>query len=199
MSYFYKSEAPATVAIVRDFYDRKDAQRAAMKRLGELFGGVIAPMQDMTSCYAGGVKLSSSRELDVHWCRPDDHGYRSLRTNAIPPKGISKQERAAIRDEHKRLVEQWNENCPPRLSIHETWSQLRINTGNLLLSGGIFFEFNSVAYFNLGFSINEAAHLANVAYGRPSAGWISGATEITTSEYEAARQSKLQVKAVADA
>lgn len=199
MSYFYKSEAPATVAIVRDFYDRKDAQRAAMKRLGELFGGSIAPMRDITSHFAGGVKLNSSRGLDVHWCRPDEFGYRSLRSKAMPPKGITKEERAAIRAEHERLITQWREHCPPRLDTHDSWHLLGINTGNLLLSGGIKFEWNGVAYFNLGFAINEAEHAAKVAADRPSAGWIVGAVEITASEYESARSGKLAAKAVANA
>lgn len=85
-NYFYKTKALSPVAIVRDFYKQKDAQLEAMDRLGKLFGGAIAPMHDITSYFAGGVKLSKGRELDVHWRRPDEYGYRSLRQNAVPPK-----------------------------------------------------------------------------------------------------------------
>lgn len=198
-SYFYKTSAPEPVAIVRDFYDRKDSQLDAMDRLGKLFGGAVAPMRDVTSHFAGGVKLSSSRELDVYWRRPDNFGYRSLRAKPTLPKGISKEERTTIRDEHTRLVALWSEHCPPRLSTHKYWEQLGVNTGNLMLCGGIKFEMDGVAYFYLGFDINESEHLANVAAGKPTAGWIAGAVEITVSEYEAARRLKLEGKAVANA
>lgn len=196
-SYFYKTEAPGPVAVVSDFYQQKDAQLEAMDRLGELFGGSIAPMRDITSHFAGGVKLSKGGELDVHWRRPDEYGYRSLRQNAVPPKGITKEERAAIREEHKRLVTLWAEHCPARLSTHKYWEQLGVNTGNLMMCGGIKFELDGVAYICLGFDINESGHLANVAAGKPTAGWIEGAVEITASEYEAARHLKLNGKAVA--
>lgn len=195
--YFYKTAAPGPVLIVRHFYEQKDAQLEAMKHLGQLFGGAIAPMYDITGHFAGGVKLSHSNELDVHWRRPDEYGYRSLRQNAVIPKGLSKEDRAAIREEHKRLRELWAEKCPPRLSTHKYWGLLGVNTGSLMFSGGIKFEVEGVAYFNLGFVINESEHLAKVEAGKPSHGWIVGAVEITASEYEAARLLKLNGKAVA--
>lgn len=188
--YFYKSESPATVAIVREFYRAKAAQKAAMVKLGELLGGAIAPMHDITSYFAGGVKLSSSRDLDVHWCRPDDYGYRSLRTAAKLVKSTPKEDRAAIRAEHARLLTVWREHCPARLSSHDYWSRLGVNTGNLLMCGGVKFELDGVAYFNLGFPIDENAHTAKVAAGQPSYGWIEGAVEIMASEYEAALTAK---------
>lgn len=190
--YFYKSAAPAVVAIVRDFYTQKDALNAGLLALGKLFGGAIAPMRDLTSHYAGGVKLSASRDLDAHWCRPDDYGYRSLRAAAKLAKGTPKEERAAIRAEHERLLGQWREHCPPRLRSHGYWDQLGVNTGNLLMCGGIKFELDGTAYFHLGFAINEAEHLADVAAGKPTAGWIEGAIEILPSEFEAARKTKLE-------
>lgn len=199
-SHFYKSEAPATVAIVREFYAQKDALNAGLLALGQLFGGAIAPMRDITSHYAGGVKLSDSRDLDVHWRRPDDFGYRSLRAAAKPAKGTPKEERAAIRAEHERLLNLWREHCPPRLSAHNYWGQLGVNTGNLMLCGGIKFELDGTAYFHIGFQINKAEHHANVAAGQPTAGWIEGAIEILTSEFEAARKAKNeQQKEVASA
>jgi len=193
--YFYKSEAPDVVAIVQEFYEAKDLLNERLGELGKLFGGAIAPMRDLTSHFAGGVKLSASRELDVHWCRPDDHGYRSLRCKAVPPKGITKEQRAAIRAEHERLLNLWREHCPKRLDSHSYWERLNINTGNLLLCGGIKFEHQGVAYFCLGFDINQAQHEANVAAGKPSAGWITGAVEILPSAYEAARVAKLGERA----
>ncbi|MCM2317977.1 MAG: hypothetical protein NDI93_01450 [Pseudomonas sp.] len=191
-SYFYKSEAPAVVAIVREYYAKKDELYASMNALGKLFGGAVAPMRDVTSHYAGGVKISGSRDLDVHWCRPDDYGYRTLRAAAKPAKGTPKEERTAIRAEHERLLGLWSENCPPSLSIHEYWDRLRVNSGNLFFSGGVKFELDGTAYFHLGFQINEAEHLENVAAGKPTSGWIEGAVEILPSEYEAARQKKLE-------
>ncbi|MCF6756148.1 hypothetical protein L3X14_06025 [Pseudomonas balearica] len=191
-NYFYKSEAATTVAIVREFYEQKDALDAGLVALGKVFGGQIAPMRDITSHFSGGVKLSSSRDLDVHWRRPDEWGYRSLRNKPVLPKGITKEERAEMRSEHARLMNLWAEHCPARLRTHDYWERLNVNTGNLLLCGGIKFEFNGVAYFHLGFEINKPEHEAQVAAGKPTAGWIEGAVEIVPSEYEAARLAKLE-------
>lgn len=199
-SYHYKSEAPATVAIVREYYAARDAFSSDLVALGKLFGGAIAPMRDITDHYAGGVKLSASRELDVHWRRPDDHGYRSLRVAAKPAKGTPKEERAALRTEHERLRSLWREHCPERLCIHNFWDRLGVNTGNLMICGGVKFELDDTAYFHLGFQINKAEHDADVAAGKPTSGWIEGAVEILPSEFETARKTKLaQQKEVASA
>ena len=197
--FFYKSNEPTTVSIVRDFYVQKEIFLAQLAVLGSMFGGKVAPMRDVDSNYAGGVKLSGGAELDVHWCRPDDHGYRSLRAAAKPGKGISKEDRAAIRAEHDRLIARWNEHCPGRLSGSDYWDRLGINTGNLWMCGGIKFELNGVAYFHLGFQINKAEHDSLVAAGKPTSGWIDGAVEILASEYETARLAKLKAIEVANA
>lgn len=197
--FFYKSSEPATVAIVQEFYRQKDILIAQMAVLGSLLGGKVAPMRDLTSHFAGGVKLTGGADLDAHWCRPDDYGYRSLRSTAKLAKGISKEDRAAIRAEHERLVALWAEHCPKRLGTHEYWERLGVNTGNLLMSGGIKLEFDGTAYFHLGFQINEAEHLAKVAAGQPSCGWIAGAVEILASQYESARVAKLKAVEVSNA
>lgn len=191
MQHYYKSEAADVVAIVQEFYQAKGLLNERMVALGKLFGGPVAPMRDITSHFAGGVKLSASRELDAHWCRPDEHGYRSLRQKALPPKGITKEQRAGVRAEHERLRELWKTNCPPRLDAHEYWNRLNVNTGNLLLCGGILFEHQGVAFFTLGFEINKANYEEQIAAGKPTAGWINGAVEILPSDYEAARQAKV--------
>lgn len=197
--FFYKSSKPATVAIVRDFYIQKDMHKAQLVVLGSMFGGKVAPMRDITSHFAGGVKLTGGAELDAHWCRPDDYGYRSLRSTAKFAKGMPKEDRAAIRAEHERLVTLWAEHCPKRLSSHEYWQRLGVNTGHLLMSGGVKFELDGTAYFHLGFQINETDHLANVVAGKPSCGWIDGAVEILASEYESARVAKLKAVEVSNA
>lgn len=79
MHHYYKSDAAEVVAIVQEFYQAKDLLNERLVELGKLFGGPVAPMRDITSHFAGGVKLSASRELDPHWCRPDERGYRGLR------------------------------------------------------------------------------------------------------------------------
>lgn len=190
MHHYYKSEAPEAVAIVKEFYQAKDLLNERLIALGEQFGSTVAPMHDITSHFAGGVKLSASRELDVHWRRPDEYGYRSLRHKAVPPKGITKEQRIAIRAEHERLCELWKAHCPPRLDRHEYWERLNVNTGNLMLSGGALFEHQDVAYFVLGFEINKADHEERISAGKPTSGWIIGAVEILPSEYEAARLAK---------
>lgn len=186
MQHHYKSTAPATVAIVQELFQAKAELRAKSDALGELFGGAIAPMKTITCDYAGGVMLSADKGLDVHWRRPNEWGYRELRTKPVIPKGTEKKERTAIRAEHERLLTLWRENYPPRIDVHRFWDRLGVNTGNLLLCGGALFEHQGTAYFLLGFQIDEARHLANVAAGKPTAGWIEGAVEILPSEYSAA-------------
>ncbi|TBU78190.1 hypothetical protein [Phytopseudomonas daroniae] len=192
--YHYKSDAPATVAIVQEFYQAKNKLHEQLEALGNLFGGKVAPMHDITSHFAGGVKLSADRALDVHWRRPDEWGFRTLRNKAVPPKGIPKDERASIRAEHERLLTLWRDNCPPRLDSHAYWNRLTINTGNLLLCGGVMFEHQGIAYFHLGFQIDKAKHEANIAANKPTSGWIEGAVEILPSQYQTARQAKLEAR-----
>ncbi|KIH84243.1 hypothetical protein UCMB321_2043 [Pseudomonas batumici] len=96
-----------------------------------------------------------------------------------------------MRDEHKRLQALWNEHCPDRIDAISTWSQLNINTSNIWMMGGIMFEIDGVAFFCLGFEINQTEHHAAVADGKPTSGWIEGASEILPSEYERARQLKV--------
>ena len=192
--YYYKSAAPSIVIIVREYYAQRDAFHADLVAFGKLFGGAIAPMCDITSHYAGGAKISAGRALDAHWCRPDAYGYRSLRAAAKLAKGAPAHERAAAREEHRRLLTLWRENCPPRLRTRDYWHRLGVNTGHLLLSGGIKFEMDGTAYFHLGFEINEAEHQVNVAAGKPTAGWIDGASEIMPSEFQAVRIRRLNQK-----
>lgn len=195
MHHHYKSSAPATVAIVKEFYEAKAELRRQSAKLGDLFGGDIAPMQSMGTYYAGGVKISNDRALDVHWCRPDDWGFRTLRVKAVPAKGTDKKERAAIRAEHERLVTLWQDNYPSRVDLHRYWDRLGVNTGNLLLAGGTLFEHQGTAYFLLGFGINQAEHEACVAADKPTSGWIEGAVEILPSEYSAAVDAFKQAQA----
>ncbi|WP_281686727.1 hypothetical protein [Pseudomonas citronellolis] len=189
-SFYYCSTTPRIVALVRAWYLQRDVFEAQRKQLGEAFGAEASVMRGIDSQYIGGLKLPPAPDLDVHWRQPDNYGFRNLRTAGQPPKGSSKTERAAIRKEHARLVALWQEYCPKRISSHSTWQQLGINTGNLLLCGGIMFEIGGAAYFNLGFPINEHEHLAKISNHQPSYGWIEGAEEILSSVYFAARDQK---------
>ena len=184
--YYYRSTHPDTVAIIQDYHRQLGALRLATERLGEAMGGEVPLMRSSTAISPHGVKLSASNALDVHWCRPDDFGYRTLRVRAKTAKGMTKEERAAIQAEHDRLLQQWKDLCPQRLSIHAFWQRLNVNTGNVLLSGGMFFLHQDAAYFHLGFAIDPGAHELAIAEGKPSAGWIEGAEEILPSSYEAA-------------
>ena len=197
--FFYKSNDPETVAIVREFYAQKVIFLNQLVVLGSVLGGKVAPMRDIDSNFAGGVKLNGGGERDVHWCRPDDRGYRTLRAAAKPGKGIPKEERSAIRAEHERLIAQWNEHCPKRLSHTDYWDRLGVNTGSLWLCGGIKFELSGTAYFHLGFQINTAEHDSQVEAGQPTSGWIDGAVEILASEFQAARMAKLKAVEVSNA
>ncbi|WP_371264021.1 hypothetical protein [Pseudomonas sp. ABFPK] len=90
-----------------------------------------------------------------------------------------------------RMCELWKAHCPASLYTHDYWDRLNVNTGNLLLGGGIKFEHLGIAYFALGFEINKADHEEKVAAGKPTSGWINGAIELLPSEYEAARLAKV--------
>lgn len=186
--YHYRSTDPAVVAIVQDCFNQRQALRLAADRLGEAFGGEVALLRSTTDVMPGGIKLKVGQELDVHWCRPDQWGFRRLRVKPKTAKGMPKAEREALQVEHQRLVQLWQEHCPASLDVHAFWDRLGVNTGNLLLSGGLFFTQHGSAYFCLGFCIDQAEHLANVAAGKPSAGWIDGAEEILPSHYDAARR-----------
>ncbi|MDC7831632.1 hypothetical protein [Pseudomonas benzopyrenica] len=186
--YHYRSTDPAVVAIVQDCFNQRQALRLAADRLGEAFGGEVALLRGLTHISPSGVKLKGDQVLDIHWCRPDPWGFRRLRVKPKTTKGMPKPEREALLIEHQRLVQLWEQHCPPALNVHQFWDRLGVNTGNLLLSGGLFFTQNGAAYFCLGFDINQAEHLANVAGGQPSAGWIEGAEEILPSHYDAARR-----------
>ncbi|RED01256.1 hypothetical protein [Ectopseudomonas oleovorans] len=186
--YHYRSTDPAVVAIVQDCFNQRQALRLAADHLGEAFGGEVALLRSTTDVMPGGIKFKGGQELDVHWCRPDQWGFRRLRVKPKTAKGMPKAEREALQVEHQRLVQLWQEHCPASLDVHGFWDRLGVNTGNLLLCGGLFFTQHGAAYFCLGFAIDQGKHLANVAAGKPSAGWIEGAEEILPSHYDAARR-----------
>lgn len=136
-------------------------------------------MRSGNRSYVGGVKISVSRELDVHWCRPDQYDYRALRSSAKLAKGIPKEARAAQVVEHERLSALWKEHCPANIDMDEAWEAIRLNPGALWMCGGVFFELDGVVYLNLGLRLED---------GNES---IDGAAEILGSEFEAARQQVL--------
>lgn len=191
MHHYYKSTDATVVAIVQEYFQAREQFQEQLKVLGTVYGGAAAPMRDHDSHFAGGIKLSNDRALDVHWKRPDEHGYRGLRVSASIPKGLSKEERSRILEAHVELWTKWDQHSPKRLCITSYWDRLGVNTGNLWLSGGVKFEHLGTAYFALGFDINHADHQAKVAAGKPSSGWIEGAVEILPSEYETARLAKV--------
>jgi len=94
-NYMYKTTAPAVVAAVNAWDTKRAAWNVQRAKRGQVFGGETSPMRSGSRSYVGGVKLSASRDLDVHWCRPDQYGYRALRSSAKPAKGTPKEARAA--------------------------------------------------------------------------------------------------------
>ena len=76
--------------------------------------------------YVGGIKLSASRDLDVHWCRPDEYGYRSLRRAPKHAKGTDKDVRAAEKAEHQRLEDLWKAHCPDAIDREEMWEAIGV-------------------------------------------------------------------------
>ena len=136
-------------------------------------------MRSGSRSYVDGVKLSTTREIDAHWCRTDQHGYRAMRSNAKPAKGTSNQGRAALAVEHKRLRVLWKEHCPASIDMDEACEAIGLNPGALWMYGGVFFELDGVVYFNLGLRLEDGSEK------------IEGAAEILGSEFEAARQSVL--------
>ena len=115
-SYYYITTAPSVLNAVATWDAKRAAFHAQRIKLGQMFGGDASPMYSSSDNYVGGVKLSADRELDVHWRRPDEYGYRALRNAAKPEKSTPKEARAALKLEHERLVAQWKEHCPARIS-----------------------------------------------------------------------------------
>ncbi|MCV4344543.1 hypothetical protein [Pseudomonas capsici] len=174
MTYFYRTESPSVLAAVRGWMAKRVTWDAQREKLGQAFGGAASPMYSGSRSYVGGIKLSHSRELDVHWCRPDDHGYRALRTSAKHVKGSDKNVRAAEKLEHQRLLDLWTEHCPQNIDRDEAWKEIGVDPGSIWLGGGVFFELDGVVYLSFG--------------SESSASAVDGVTEILGSEYEAARR-----------
>lgn len=174
-SYYYKTSAHSVLDAVAAWDAKRAAFHAQRIKLGQMFGGDASPMYSGGDNYVGGVKLSTDRELDVHWRRPDGYGYRALRNAAKPEKGASKEARAALKLEHERLVAQWQEHCPARISKDDAWKAIGIDWGSIFLNGGVFFISDITVFLNLGFQL------------KPEGEKVEGAIEILSSEYETAR------------
>jgi hypothetical protein len=184
-SYFYKTTAPAVMAAIQAWDAKRAGFDAKREKLKDVFGGPGSPMHSGNDNYVGGVKISASRDLDVHWCRPDEYGYRALRSAAKPGKGATKEARAAYKAEHERLQALWKEHCPDRISKDDVWKAIGIDWGSVWLSGGVFFQHDGVAYLHLGFQL------------KPDGSQAEGAVEILSSELEAARQAVLEQRKAA--
>lgn len=184
-SYHYKTTSPSVLEAVRAWDVKLKDFHVQRKKLAQVFGGEGSPMFSGNDKYVGGVKISASRDLDIHWCRPDDHGYRSLRTSPKIPKGTEKPARAEIKAEHERLQALWVEHCPARISADDTWKAIGLDWGTIWLSGGVFFELDGTVYLHLGFKLSN------------NGDQVEGATEIMASELEAARQQVLQLRKAA--
>lgn len=195
MSSYYKSEDATVVGAIKGMEDRRTAWFTQLTKLGAALGGKVTAMRSISSTHAGGFKPHEGELSDVHWCKKDDFGNRGLRATGKPLKGSTKEERAAIKVEHARLTELWAANNPGRFTSDEAWDEVGINASAVWMSGGIMFQLNGVAFFQLGFSISEEKHLALKAEGKGTHGWIPGAVEILGSEWEEARQVKNAEKA----
>lgn len=185
ISYHYKTTYAAVLEAVRAWDEKLKAFHFQREAMTKIFGGPGSPMCSGNDKYVGGVKISASRDLDMHWCRPDDHGYRSLRTAAKIPKGTDKPVRAEIKAKHARLQALWVEHCPARIRADDAWMAIGLDWGTIWLSGGVFFELEGTVYLHLGFKLSDDGEQ------------VEGATEIMASELEAARQQILQQRKAA--
>lgn len=101
-SYHYKTTAAAVLEALRAWDAKLEAFHLKREKMAETFGGPGSPMYSGNDKYVGGVKISASKELEAQWCRPDDHGYRPLRTAPNIPKGTDKPVPTEIKAEHAR-------------------------------------------------------------------------------------------------
>ena len=185
-SYHYKTTSPSALAAVTSWEAKKADFDSKRENLAGVFGGPGSPMYSGNDHYVGGVKISDSRDLDVHWRRPDEYGYRALRHAAKPEKGATKEARAAYKAEHDRLTALWQEHCPRRISKDDAWKALGVDRGSVWLSGGVFFKHDGAVYLNLGFQLKEGGEQ------------VEGAAEIVASEFEKARAAKLSEREVSN-
>lgn len=185
-SYHYKTISPSALAAVTSWEAKKAEFDSERENLAGVFGGPGSPMYSGNDHYVGGVKISDSRDLDVHWRRPDEYGYRALRHAAKPEKGATKEARAAYKAEHDRLTALWQEHCPRRISKDDAWKALGVDWGSVWLSGGVFFKHDGAVYLNLGFQLKEGGEQ------------VEGAAEIVASEFEKARAAKLSKREVSN-
>lgn len=173
--YFYKTSAPSVLAAVKAWDAKLAGFHAQRGKLGQVFGAEASPMYSGSDSYVGGVKLSDSRDLDVHWRRPDQYGFRALRTSPKPERGATKEAREAYNVEHERLLALWKVHCPARISKDDTWKAIGVDWGSIWLAGGVFFEHEGTVYLNFGFQLKLGGEQ------------VEGHAEIVSSEYEAAR------------
>lgn len=181
----YKTTSPAVLESVRAWDEKLKALHLKREQMAQTFGGPGSPMHSGGDKYVGGVKISASKDLDVHWCRPDEYGYRSLRTAPKLLKGTEKPARAQIKAEHARLQALWAEHCPGRINSDDVWKIIGLDWGMIWLSGGVFFELDGAVYLHLGFKLSD------------DGGQVQGAKEIMASELEAARQQVVQQRKAA--
>ncbi|NNA66243.1 hypothetical protein [Pseudomonas gessardii] len=93
--------------------------------------------------------------------------------------------------EHSPWLELWLANQSAPCSTKRVWDALGVNSGAILLDGGVSFLLDGTGYFCLGFPINRIKHLAAVMAHAPTNGWIEGAVAILPSVYEEARRLKI--------
>lgn len=95
-SYYYKATAPSVLAAALAWDEKRTAFHAQREKMADIFGWPGSPMRSGNDNCVGGVKISASKDLDAHWCRPDDHGYRSLRISVSRVKDGARTAAGAV-------------------------------------------------------------------------------------------------------
>ncbi|WP_263263024.1 hypothetical protein [Pseudomonas sp. RIT-PI-S] len=181
-----RTNAPAVVATVQAWEQKVASFHQARLQLAQKLGGPVSSMRWLQAHYIGGVQLTGGVELDRHWRRPDQWGYRTLRKRPKIPRGMQLVKPEAIYAEHDRLLELWAAYCPERIDANEVWKALGIHLGSIALWGGRFFSCGQTAYILLGFRHDQQSPQKISERGDPSIDWAGEATVISFAEYEAA-------------
>lgn len=167
--YFYKTTEPAALAAIAKINAEHQEFIRKCEALKEIFGGPGSSMSSGVYSYIGGVKIGYDAALDVHWKRPDQWGYRDLRSSPKIAKGTEAGEKAMIKLEHDRLVQLWKEHASVRVEKNGPWEAVGVGWGQLYISGGSYFGNGHTMYMTLGCAWPKGA--------------IENVEEIMASEY----------------
>lgn len=168
---YYKTQHPAVVDAVNDYFDAKTKLFEDSSAFREKFGAVQALLcSSFPDCYFSGLVFSPKKDT-IHWTKPDENGIQR-------PRAINKF-KVADKPQQQQLIDDWNAVLPKqRVSLMPTLELCGLNWGNFIFGG----HFSAILHD--GYAYIKTSH-------KPA----DFLTEILSSEFKAAAEAN-QAEAV---